>query len=229
MSDMKTCKFWWLELLTFISLRNSIIPTLFCKGLNICVYYLTNFITHLFFYRPEDQAATPHRDNNCCEETHLAADYRRQSSADSSSSSCSNMTTQQSHETEQHTDTVSSSTYCSDKCRHHFREQKPHTERACTPESGWQSTDNGQQQKRRPRSLECKRRLSNQDDLLEVPETDSGQNNSTVVSPVISVEESQDDENVTIRIISQISRSPSLTSTCSLSLPLIASGTGGGK
>jgi hypothetical protein len=62
-----------------------------------------------------------------------------------------------------------------------------------------------------------------------VPETDSDQSNSTVVSPVISVEENQDDDTVTIHSMSQISRSPSLTSTCSLSLPQITAGPGGGK
>jgi hypothetical protein len=203
--------------------------SLLCKGLDICVYYATKFITHPFFYRSEEQAATPHKDNNCGEETCHAADYQRQSSADSSSSSCSNMITQQSHETEQHTDTVTSSTHCSDKSRHHITEQRPHTERTCTPQSGYQSTGNGQQQKRRPQSLECKRRLSSQDDLLEVPETDSDQNNSTIVSPIISIEESQDDENATIHSMSQTSRSPSLTSTCSLSLPPIAAGPGGSR
>ncbi|KDR24295.1 TBC1 domain family member 16, partial [Zootermopsis nevadensis] len=171
-----------------------------------------------FFYRSEEQAATTHRDNNCSEETRLTADYQRRSSADSSSSSCSNLITQQSRETEQHTDTVISSTHCSDKFRHHFIEQRPRTERACIPD------ENGQQQKQRPQSLECKRRLSSQDDLLEVPETDSDQNNSSVISPVISVEESQDDENATNHNMSQTSRSPSLTSACSLSLPPTAIG-----
>lgn len=195
---------------------------------SIHLYIMQQSLSHPFFYRSEEQTATPHRDNNCYEETCLTADYQRQSSAESSSSSCSNMVTQLSHETEQHTDTVTSSTYCSDKSRHHFLEQR-HTERACIPDSRCQLTGDGQQQKRRPQSLECKRALSSQDDLLEVPETDSNQNHSTVVSPVISIEESQDDENAAIHSMSQISRSPSLTSTCSLSLPPTAAGPGGSR
>jgi hypothetical protein len=173
---------------------------------------------------------------------HLAPDYQRQSSAESSSSSCSNITTQQSHETKpcptleeifpsgQCTNTVTSSVHCSDKSRYHCTDETTHTAQACTTDNRCPSSCSGQQQKRRPQSLECKRKLSGHDcGLLGVAETDSDQNNSTAVSPVISVEENQDYETATILSISQISRSPSLTSTCSLSLPPVAAGVGGGK
>lgn len=216
--------------------------------------YLFNFVREITFmllcnvvcctynlYRTEEQgaiptAATPRRESTCCEETRLAPDYQRQSSADSSSSSCSNITTQQPHETklyltreqtspsEQCADTVTNS----DKSRCHVTEQRSHRTPECASNCQCQSSCNGQKQ--RPQSLECKRRLSSQDvGFLEVPETDSDQSNSTVVSPVISVEENQDDDTVTIHSMSQISRSPSLTSTCSLSLPQITAGPGGGK
>jgi hypothetical protein len=172
----------------------------------------------------------------------LAPDYQRQSSAESSSSSCSNITTQQSHESkpcptleeifpsEQCTITVTSSTQCSDKSRCHCTEETTHTAQACTTDNRCPSTCSGQQEKRRPQSLECKRKLSGHDGgLLGVAETDSDQSNSTAVSPVISVEENQDYETTAIHSISQISRSPSLSSTCSLSLPTVAAGVGGGK
>lgn len=203
-------------------------------------------IAHPFFYRTEEQGATPvivtsYRENTCSEEIRTAPDYQRQSSADSSSSSCSNVT-QQSHETkpcstleqispsEQYTNTITISTHCSDKSRHHCTEETSHTAQACTTDNRRCSTCSGQQQKPRPRSLECKRKLSGHDSgLLGVAETDSDQSNSTVVSPVISVEENQDYETATIQSISQISRSPSLTSTCSLFLPPVVAGAGGGK
>lgn len=183
-------------------------------------------------------AATPHQGHTYCEEMRLAPDYQRQNSADSSSSSCSNMTAQQSHETKPclTPEQTSQSEHCtytvtsSDKARCHFSEQRSHI----IPEFGsncqCQSPCNRQPRTPRPRSLECKRRPSSQDDgFLEMPETDSDQTNSTVVSPVINVEENQDDETVTIHIMSQISRSPSLTSSCSLSLPPNITGPGGGK
>lgn len=203
-------------------------------------------VAHPFFYRAEEQGATPvivtsYRENTCSEEMRLAPDYQRQNSADSSSSSCSNIT-QQSHETkpcaaieqispsEQCTNAITISTHCSDQSRHHCAEETSHTAQACTTDNRCHSTCSGQQQKPRPQSLECKRKLSGHDGgLLGVAETDSDQSNSTVVSPVISVEENQDYENATIHSISQISRSPSLTSTCSLSLPPVAAGAGGGK
>ncbi|XP_069685314.1 TBC1 domain family member 16 isoform X2 [Periplaneta americana] len=206
----------------------------------------------LFSYssRSEDQEVTPiatipHRENNC-EDSRLAPDYQRQSSADSSSSSCSNMLVQHSHESkpdpspgqispsEQQEDPVTSSSHCSEKSRCQHTEQKSHTTTVCTSEitsnsdSRCRSTCSGQQPKTRPHSLECKRRWSSQESsLLEVPEVDSEQNNGTVVSPVISIEESQEDDTATIHTVSQISRSPSLTSTCSLSIPPIGAGTGG--
>jgi len=183
-------------------------------------------------------AATPHQQNTYCEETRLASDYQHQNSADSSSSGCSNMTTQQSHETKPclTPEQISQSEHCtytvtsSGKSRCHSSEQRSHITSEFAPNCHCQSFCNGQQQTPRPRSLECKRRPSSQDDgFLEMPETDGGQTNSTVVSPVISVEENQDDETVTIHSMSQISRSPSLTSSCSLSLPPIITGPGGGK
>jgi hypothetical protein len=172
----------------------------------------------------------------------LAPDYQRQSSAESSSSSCSNITMQHSHESkpcptleeippsEQCTDAITSSIHCSDKARHHCTEASSHTAQTCTTNNRCPSSCTGQQQKQRPQSLECKRKLSGHDvGLLGVAETDSDQSNSTAVSPVISVEENQDYETAAIQSISQISRSPSLTSTCSLSLPPVAAGAGGGK
>lgn len=204
------------------------------------------FVAHPFFYRTEEQGATPvivpsYRENTCSEEIQIAPYYQHQSSADSSSSSCSNMT-QQSHETkpcatleqispsEQCTNAITIPTHCSDKSRQHCTEETSHTAQVCTTDNRSRSTCSGQQQKSRPRSLECKRKLSGHDGgLLEVAETDSDQSHSTVVSPVISVEENQDYETAVIPSISQISRSPSLTSTCSLSLPLIVAGAGGGK
>ncbi|KAJ9577600.1 hypothetical protein L9F63_005787, partial [Diploptera punctata] len=51
----------------------------------------------------------------------------------------------------------------------------------------------------RPQLLECETTLDDQDSSLgDVPETDSDQSNDTVVSPVISIEESQDDDTATI-------------------------------
>lgn len=203
-------------------------------------------VVHPFFYRTEEQGATPvivtsYRENTCSEEIQLAPDYQRQSSADSSSSSCSNIT-QQSRETkpcatperispsEQCTNAIKISTHCSDKSRDHCTEETSHTAQACTTDNRCCSTCSGQQQKPRPRSIECKRKLSGHDGgLLGVAETDSDQSNSAVVSPVISVEENQDYETATIHSISQISRSPSLTSTCSLFIPPVAAGAGGGK
>jgi len=183
-------------------------------------------------------AATPHQENTCCEEMRLAPDYHRQNSADSSSSSCSNMTTQQSHETKPcpSPEQISQSEHCtytvtsSGKSRCHFSEQRSHVMSEFVPNCHCQPLCNGQPRTPRPRSLECKRRPSSQDDgFLEMPETESDQTNITVVSPVISVEENQDDETVTIHSMSQISRSPSLTSSCSLSLPPHITGPGGGK
>jgi hypothetical protein len=183
-------------------------------------------------------AAIPHQENTYCEEMRLAPDYQRQNSADSSSSSCSNMTTQQSHEGKPclTPEQISQSEHCtytvtsSGKSRCHFSEQKSHITPEIAPSCQCLSPCNGHPRTLRPRSLECKRRPSNQDDgFLEVPETDTDQTNSTVVSPVISVEENQDDETVTIHNMSQISRSPSLTSSCSLSLPPNITGPGGGK
>jgi len=168
----------------------------------------------------------------------LAPDYHRQNSADSSSSSCSNMTTQQSHETKPcpSPEQISQSEHCtytvtsSGKSRCHFSEQRSHIMSEFVPNCHCQPLCNGQPRTPRPRSLECKRRPSSQDDgFLEMPETESDQTNSTVVSPVISVEENQDDETVTIHSMSQISRSPSLTSSCSLSLPPHITGPGGGQ
>jgi len=198
---------------------------------------------HPFWYRTEEQAvmpaaATPHQENTYCEEMRLASDCQRQNSADSSSSSCSNMTTLQSHETKPclTPDKISQSEHCtytvtsSGKSRCHFSEQRSHVTSEFAPNCHCQSLCNGQPRTPRPRSLECKRRPSSQDDgFLQMPETDSDKTNSTVVSPVISVEENRDDETVTIHGMSQISRSPSLTSSCSLSLPPNITGPGGGK
>lgn len=183
-------------------------------------------------------AATPHQENTYYEEMRLAPDYHRQNSAESSSSSCSNMTTQQSHETKPclTPDKLSQSEHCtntvtsSSKSRCHLSEQRSHITSELAPNCHCQSLCNGQPRTPRPRSLECKRRPSSQDDgFLEMPETDSDQTNITVISPVISVEENQGDETVIIHSISQISRSPSLTSSCSLSLPPNITGPSGGK
>jgi len=201
-------------------------------------------VIHPFWYRTEEQAVMPaaatppQQENTYCEEMRLAPDYQRRNSADSSSSGCSNMTTQQSHETKPclTPEQISQSEHCtytltsSGKSRCHFSEQRSHITSEFAPNCQCQSLCNGQPRTSRPRSLECKRRPSSQDDgFLEMPEIDSDQTNSTVVSPVICVEENQDDETVTIHSMSQISRSPSLTSSCSLSLPPNITGPGGGK
>lgn len=201
-------------------------------------------VIHPFWYRTEEQAVMPaaatppQQENTYCEEMRLAPDYQRRNSADSSSSGCSNMTTQQSHETKPclTPEQISQSEHCtytltsSGKPRCHFSEQRSHITSEFAPNCQCQSLCNGQPRTSRPRSLECKRRPSSQDDgFLEMPEIDSDQTNSTVVSPVICVEENQDDETVTIHSMSQISRSPSLTSSCSLSLPPNITGPGGGK